>query len=165
MNVRRTTLFVAALVALAACSPGEMIGEEIAENILESQEGVGDVEIDTDSGKIEVESEDGSFTIGGGEIPDGFPIDVPGGGDVMSVIETEDGSSVSLLFPADEFDSLADFYEGWIEDSGLEISSTFNNSSDPRSMTWVVSVDDDTTYSIMVTEGDENAVVTLTTGG
>ncbi len=77
-------LLASGMLLLAACSPGE----ELTEQIAESQEGVGDVEIDEDSGEVSVESDEGSATFGGGELPDDFPIDMPEGGEVQSVIET-----------------------------------------------------------------------------
>lgn len=46
---------------MVACSSPS---EELAEQIIESQEGVGDVEIDEEGGEVSVETDDGSMTLG-----------------------------------------------------------------------------------------------------
>lgn len=138
-------------LALAACSSGA----EVEEQLIESQEGTGDVEIDIGGdGQISVEGEDGegSFSIGGGEVPDGFPIEVMGGGEVQAVVDTEDGTSVSVRYE-DDYDSVRSFYEEWAESNG-EIVNTMEI-SDPQSVTWQVE-DGDRTYSISL--GDIGAM-------
>jgi hypothetical protein len=141
-----TALAVLAL-ALVACSPGE----ELAEQVLESEEGVGDVEIDAGSGevRIEGEGEDGeSFSIGGGEIPDGFPIDVPGGGEVQSVVEQGDEALVAVRWE-DDFDSIASFYEDWVGSHGEVVNKT--EVSEPQSVSWTVE-DGNQAYAITVSD-------------
>ena len=90
---RWVVLSGALVVTLAACS-----STTVTEQILEGQEGVGNVEIDEEDGnvKIEIESEDGeaSVVIGGGEVPDGFPIPIADGGTVMAV--GEQGSEATV---------------------------------------------------------------------
>ena len=56
---RNTIAFTAIFLAIAACSPGG----GLAEQILEGQEGIENVEIDESTGevKIEVEGEDGGL--------------------------------------------------------------------------------------------------------
>lgn len=141
-----TALAVLAL-GLVACSPGE----ELAEQVLESEEGVEDIEIDAGSGEISVEGEgeDGeSFSIGGGEIPDGFPIDVPGGGEVQSVVEQGDEALVAVRWE-DDFDSIASFYEDWVSSHGEVVNKT--ETSDPKSVSWSVE-DGNRVYAITVAD-------------
>ncbi len=140
--MRRPTIAVAltALVLLmAGCqSASETISEEILENI----DGVDDVEIDEDSGEIRLETEDGSFSFGGGEIPDGLDIAVPDGGEVLVTLDAPDGISVSLEFDIDSFESVVEFYEGWVaSDSGeWESNSASFTSAEGvalKSETWI----------------------------
>jgi len=150
-------LLISGLLVLAACSPGE----ELAEQIAESQEGVDDVEIDEDSGEFSVESEEGSATFGGGELPDDFPVDMPDGGDVQSVIEQEDAVIVSVSYDND-FSAIADHFQGWIDDNGLEQINRFE-SSDPQSITWA-GESEQQGYNITVAAADDTVQVTVMTG-
>ncbi len=146
----------AASLMLAACSPGE----ELAEQLLESEDGTADVEIDTDSGEISVEGEGedgGSFSIGGGEIPEGFPIDSPGGGEVQSVMEAEGEAVVSIRYEED-FDEIRDFFEDWVSDNGDITNET--ETSQPQSVTWGVE-DGDQTYSISIVDAGQFVQATL----
>ena len=105
---------------LAACGTAS---ETIAERAFES-EGDGDVDVEVDEGdgsvSVEFEDEDGggSATFGGGEIPDDFPIPVPGGGTIIQVVELGDGAqSVSLQYGTGDFDRISDefieYFEGF----------------------------------------------------
>lgn len=160
MRIRRIVVVLAALtLTLSACSGGD-----IAEEILEGQEGVGDVEIDENNGSlvIEVEDEDGggSAVIGGGEVPDGFPIPVPDGGTVVSTFTQDSDAIVTITYPASEYDSLVATYQDFVDNSGGDVN-TFT-SSDPASVTWTVSADG-ASYNISVTEGNPDVTVYLVT--
>jgi hypothetical protein len=134
MKMGRTAAVMGAFaLLLTACGGGEL-----AEQIIESQEGVGDIEIDESSGTVVVEIEDeegdASISIGGGEIPDDFPVPVPEGGTVQSVVTMDTGASLSMLFPSDEFESLKDFYSSWA--SGESDDVTTFESSNPKAASW-----------------------------
>ncbi len=154
--MRTIVLPVVAVLALAACSGGD-----VAEQILESQEGVGDVDINENNGsvQIEVEGEDGeTAVIGGGEVPEGFPIPVPDGGDVASVFTQGSDATVTLTYPASEYDSLVATYQAFVDGTGGDVN-TFT-SSDPESITWTVTTSD-AGYNISITEGDPDVSVFL----
>lgn len=160
MRIRRCIVLLAALtLTLSACS-----GADVAEGILENQEGLGDVEIDENNGSvvIEVDDEDGggSAVIGGGDVPDGFPIPVPDGGTVVSVFTQDADAIVTLTYPASEYDSLVSAYQDFVDGSGGEVSTV--TSSNPSSITWNVTVEG-SYYNISVSEGDPDTTVYLVT--
>ena len=157
--MKRTAIAITALFfVVAACSPGE----GLAEQILESQEGIDNVEINEDTGevKIEVEGEDGdSVVIGGGDIPDGFPIDVPGGGEVQAVLQSGTDATVSLMFDVTDFDTVIAFYENWIEKTGSEVVNKFESAA-PKSVAWTLE-DGSSSYTISVSEAGGQTIVSL----
>jgi hypothetical protein len=120
---RFTVVLVAMVLVLAAC---QSAGEQLSEQVLEQVDGVDDVDINTDTGEVNVVTDDGSLTIGGGEIPDGFPIPAPDGYEVLAVFMAEDEGSVSLLYPQDRFDELTSFYMDWVGSQPEEWSSSTN---------------------------------------
>ena len=81
---RRHTMTAVALVALlgagtVACGGDDSAneaGDELAEQLAEAGAGVDDVEIDSESGEVDIETEDGSVSIGS-DLPDDFPEDIP----------------------------------------------------------------------------------------
>jgi hypothetical protein len=95
---------------LAAC---QSASETIAEQLAEQVEGVDNVEIDTDSGQVKIETDEGAVTIGGGELPDDFPIPLPDGYQVVSVFTAEGTSAVSLAYPEGNFDDIVAFFDDW----------------------------------------------------
>lgn len=117
-------VIVAGVLLLSAC---QSASEELAEQIAEQADGVSDVDINTDTGEVKVETEDGSITVGGGDIPDDFPIPTPDGYEVVAVFTADTEASVSLLYPQDRFDELTEFYDGWTESQPWEWSSSTNS--------------------------------------
>jgi hypothetical protein len=157
---RVLVLLAAVILAMSACS-----GADVAEQILESQEGVGDVDINENNGSVQIEVQDeggeGSVVIGGGEVPADFPIPVPDGGTVAMAISTGDGASVTITYPASEYDSLVSTYQSFVDGSGGDVTTM--DSSTPRSKTWSVTTETES-YYISVSEGDPDAVVSLIVG-
>lgn len=125
--MKRIAIIIAVIaVVAAACGAAT---EQLTEQIIEqSGGGDADVDLDLDSGQVSVETEDGSITIGGGEIPDGFPVPFPDGGNVQSTFVSDGAASVSVAYPKDRFDELVAYYEDWTASQGGEWStSTFTN--------------------------------------
>jgi hypothetical protein len=111
-------IFVLALLA-AACG-GEQISEQIAEGAIG---GNADVEIsgDGDDFSINVESDDGSLSLGSGaSLPDEMEIPVPDGGDVT--MAGTQGTSVfaAVSYPKDRYDEIVAFYDSWTDGAGGE---------------------------------------------
>ncbi len=112
----RLVLIAALALVAAACGS---VAERVVENAVENNAGIENVEIDQDSGEISIEFDDedgsGSLTFGGGEIPDGFPIPLPDGGQVVAVIEQGDFQTVSLTYPGDRYDDVVEFFQEWAD--------------------------------------------------
>ncbi len=103
---RTATILVAAALVVTAC---QSASEQLAEQV----EGVTDVDIDLDTGQIKIETDDGSMTIGGGELPDGFAVPLPDGYKEISVFTTDDGSVVGVSYPQDRYDELVAHFDEW----------------------------------------------------
>lgn len=129
--MKRIAIAIVALaLILAGCqSVSENIAENIAENLAEGVEGVGDVDIDTESGEISIKTDDGAITIGGGEIPDGFPIPAPDGYIVASVFTNDESSNVSLAYPGADFAAIETFYDDWTAGQPTEWSKSSSSIS------------------------------------
>jgi hypothetical protein len=122
--------FVALALILTACqSVSENIAESITEKALEGVEGVDGVNIDTDSGQVSIETEDGAITIGGGEMPDGFAIPAPDGYKVTSVFTSDGTSSVSLAYDEGDFAAIEAFYDDWTASQPSEWSKSSSSIS------------------------------------
>ncbi len=105
-------VLVAMMLVLAAC---QSAGEQLSEQLVEQIDGVDDVDINTDTGEVSIETDEGSISIGGGEIPDGFPIPAPDGYEVSAVFTADSEGSVSLTYPQDQYDGLVDYYTDWVD--------------------------------------------------
>lgn len=145
---RTATIIVAAVLVVTACqSASEQLAEQVA--------GVNDVDIDTDTGQIRIETDEGSLSIGGGELPDGFPIPVPDGGDVMSVFTSGDQAAATVSYARDRYDELVRFYDEWTEgqsgDWNTGSSSFAQGGQTMRSSSWFGS-DTGIDISIAVTD-------------
>jgi hypothetical protein len=162
--LRNAVVFAAMTLMIAACSGGDIAGN-IAEEVLEGQEGVGDVEINENNGSVQIEVEDedgeGSVVIGGGEVPADFPLPVPDGGTVAMSISSEEGASLTMTYPLSDYDSLVSTYQSFVDGTGGDVTTM--ESSDPRSKTWSVTTETES-YYITVSESDPDAVVSLIVG-
>ena len=126
--MKRLVLVVSVLaLAVSAC---QAASEQLTEQILEQQDGVNNVDFDADSGQVSVETDDGSISIGGGEVPSGFGVPFPDGCEVASVFETDSDAAVSVTYPSDRYDELVAFYDDWTAGQSGEWnrgSSTFDS--------------------------------------
>lgn len=163
-------------------------GDSTAERILESQEGIDNVELDEgdlsftvtdDEGNtLSVTGDEDSLTItgdggssigvfGGGEIPDDFPIPSPPGSDVQSVLETPGGSIVILEYARDDYsyEELVAFYEDFSRGDGIAVTGKLVSEAAPASVAWFLQVGD-ASYNIGVHDPTDSALlVQLTTSG
>ncbi len=118
---------VAGALVLTACQAAT---EQLAEKALEQVEGAENVDIDVESGEVSLETDEGKITIGGGEVPDGFGIPLPDGGDVMSVFTADESANVTLSYAGADYDSIVAFFTDWTSSQSEEWStstSSFGN--------------------------------------
>jgi hypothetical protein len=129
---RRILLAVAtigfAIVATSCGAAAEKLSEEAVERAIESGGG-GDVELDVsgdgDEFTVNVESEDGTFSVGSDvEIPGDLQIPVPEGGTATSSGTQEGAVFASITYPIDRYDELVAFYDNWTSGTGDEWDSS-----------------------------------------
>lgn len=115
---------VFALLVAACSSASDKAAEELAERLIEAGAD-GDVDIDVsgdgEDATINVETEEGSLSIGtGSDLPDALTIPVPDGGNVT--VSGTQGTAVfaSLTYEQGRFDEITEFYEQWTAGSGDE---------------------------------------------
>lgn len=122
---------VAAALATAALLTG-CSGESIAERLTEEavgRAGGGNVDIDTDTGSLSFDSDEGSFNIGSQDVPDELPDEfpLPGGAVVMGSMSqsNDDGVDVGLQAQLEEsFDEAVAYFDAELEASGWTVSET-----------------------------------------
>ncbi|MFV2000560.1 MAG: hypothetical protein ACC654_09385 [Acidimicrobiia bacterium] len=107
---RIVLILLGGALVLGAC---QSASEVLTEQIAEQAEGVNNVEVNTETGEFKIETDEGTISVGSGEIPDGFPIAVPDGGDVISNVTVGSQVGLTLLYPMDRYDGLVVFYDDW----------------------------------------------------
>ncbi len=168
----RTTLGVAVLGAALVLGTGcgaaaDKAAERVSEEATEEALGGGNVDID-DDGNVEVETEDGSLSVGTGELPDDWPEDIPvieGATLEGAYSSSSNGESVHTASLTTD-DSVADvlaFYKdelsGWTVDQ--ESTSEVNGSE-----SGILTVSDgDRTAAITASETDGTTNVSITHTG
>jgi hypothetical protein len=161
------SLFVVLMIGAAACGGGAT--HEVAENILEQQPGVQNVEVDDTSISMSFESEEGdiSMEMGTGDLPDGFPFPIPDGCDVVgsSRWEGPDGVAMQagLEFPPAEFDAIVGFYEAFLEDEGFDITKTVTG-TDTDTMVMLLAEGPEATASVVASSYEGGASANLNWG-
>lgn len=135
MRTKITAIAVVGALLLTAC--GSAV-EEITENAIENDLGE-DVELDLDDGQVNIESDEGSLSIGGGEVPEGFGIALPDGGEVVTSMDSTSGDAVmqavSLQYDPGTYEELVEFYTDWVGDMESNKQET---SGDQRSTFWAI---------------------------
>jgi hypothetical protein len=115
----------------------EQVAEQIAEQAIEQDTG-GDVDIEMsdEGGMIQVETDEGTATYGGGEIPEDIDVPFPNNGKVMMSATTDTESTVMVQYPGAEFEEIASFYRDWADGSGIEFEHMTLNMSGVQSEAW-----------------------------
>ena len=165
--MRRLLILVGVIALLVvACSGDDDAGQSVDE-----QDGGGDIEVESDGGDGGDDGggdggEDASGSGSGGvELPDDFPIEVPPGGEVFGVSESDGVYVVIVEYPGDAFDSVVEFFDAELADEGFAVSSPFGNTD--ISASW--SGERGSESLTMTAQGGDQVIVSITydsgTGG
>lgn len=139
------TVLVLGLAATGCGNAAEKVTQKAAEKITEKaieQSGGGTVDIQQsgsgDDQVVKVETEEGTMSFGGGELPSDLTIPVPDGGKVTASLSMADNITVSLTYPKGDYDKIVKFYEDWAKSGNFQKNS-YESSSDGEavhSVTW-----------------------------
>ncbi len=140
---------------LGACqSASEVLTEQIAEQV----EGVNNVEVNAETGEFKIETDEGSFSVGSGEIPDGFLIPVPDGGDVISNVTVGNQVGITVLYPMDRYEEIVALYDDWTaQQPGEWITFSGANSAGEqtfRNASWILEDPSGTATGFMIGVSD-----------
>ncbi len=168
----RTTIGRMAIVAgmgvvLSSCGAvtenvAENLAETAVERAMENETGESvdfDLDASGDSMVISIDTPDGSqeMTFGSGEVPDGFPIPIPDGATVQSVVTTGDqGAFVTATAPASAFDAIVELYEGYYAEFDDVIST-----NGPDQASWA---SESATSFVTIARSGEETIITATAG-
>jgi hypothetical protein len=139
---RRRSLLAAApavvigLAVLGSCS-SEDVAEQLTEQAIESSGGEGaNVDVDSETGQVDIETEDGSMSFGTAELPDDWPseIPLPDGYELTNAMVTgADGERSFIIggtFDGDAMETFDSLTEQFAEDGWTEVTKTDMSSSD-----------------------------------
>jgi hypothetical protein len=124
MKVRRAAVAVLAAAAafgMAGCGLGQQAAETAAEQLAEQQLGDGsNVEINED-GSVKIEGEDGTFEAGTGNLPEGWPADVPvpdGFTVYGGAVDTASGTATAIFEAPGDATAQVEAYVASLESAG-----------------------------------------------
>ena len=142
-------------------------GEEVAEQAIES---ITDTELDADfnDGSITIDSEEGSVSIGGTEIPEDFPSDVPvySNADVVWTSFSSADETYWIDFEStDDYTEIKAYYDEEIEKDGWELYDTSTYTSDGQETTLYSADRDNRTLIVTLShsESEDKTMISVST--
>lgn len=147
-SYRLAALAIAALIATGCGSVTDNLAENLTERALErvveaSDDNLSGVDIDTDGGRIRVETEDGVSEMGfGGDAPEGMSAPLPDGASVLMSSTNPSGYFVQLEVERPLADVVAFYDREYPDAERSEMTSTVDGERF-ESHTWRVGGDDD----------------------
>ncbi len=167
-NNKKILTIVVLVVVVLFIAQSLFSPERMAERMIENSVG-GDIDIDSDSGQIEIKGEDGeSMKVTTGkktELPKDWPSSVPIFPDStiessMSIAGQEEAISHNVTFSTNaDFDKIADFYTDELEKGGWTIAQTITT-GDGSMIT--ATKDDNNSVSVYIGADDKGTTVTIT---
>lgn len=116
-------ILVLCIAVLALSVTGcQTIADKAAEEVIEQSTGV---EVDKSGEDVTIKGEDGTEITAstGGELPEGFPEDVPVyEGEIVNTIKADKGYSV-IVATTDDVQTITDWYKAELEKEGWEIKT------------------------------------------
>jgi len=146
-------LAVLLAVPLTGCAKA---AEKVAEKAIENASG-GDANVDlsNNGGTVKVETEEGSATYGGGEIPDSIDVSFPSGGTVLVSTDTTTESSVMVQYDGASFDDIVAELQNWVDGSGEEYEQMSITAGGVQSQTWT---SDTTSIGVQTCASDSDSM-------
>jgi hypothetical protein len=131
-------LAVMLVLSVTGCAKAaEKVSEKVAEKAIEnSSGGNANVDISGDGGTVKIQTEEGSATYGGGEIPDSVDVAFPSGGKVMASTDTSTDASVMVQYEGANFDDIVASLQKWVDKASGDFEAASMSVSGMRSQTW-----------------------------
>lgn len=148
------------LTGVSGCGKAaEKIGQKATEKAIESGAD-GNADVDISDGEMNIETEDGSFSVGSGEIPDSWPEDVPlpDGLEVLSAMDMgSDGESMINVSGTTDMtpDEVTAFYESGLD--GWSESDSFSSRAEEGGMSSVSYEQDGRTVGVTILDDPDEA--------
>jgi len=139
--VRRAMIVGLALllvVPLTGCAKAaEKVSEKVAEKAIENASGGNaNVDLSNNGGTVKVQTDQGSATYGGGEIPDSIDVPFPSGGTVMVSTEASTGASVMVQYDGGNFDDIVATFQNWVDNSSDQYEPVSVDAGGVRTQSW-----------------------------
>lgn len=156
-----TGLALGLTIGLSACGKAaEKLSEKAAEKVVEKAAGDGaNVDINSKDGTFSIETDEGSFNVGGGEVPDDWPSDVPVPDKftVMSNMNLSSGDEVNMNMSGTtsmSVDDVIDFYSDAM--SAWKESGKTSMTSDGQTVKNLMLSRDDEMLTISASDSDDD---------
>jgi hypothetical protein len=130
------TIGLVALLAMAVTGCGKA-AEKVAEKAIENASG-GDANVDIsgNGGTVQIQTDEGSATYGGGAIPGAIDVSFPSGGNVVVSTDTSTEASVMVQYDGGNFEDIVASFQGWVDDSSEQFEAASITASGIQSQTW-----------------------------
>ncbi|MFH1536956.1 MAG: hypothetical protein ABID45_03150 [Patescibacteria group bacterium] len=164
-------VFLCAVFVLSGCSLTDSLmdkaGEKVAEEAIETMTN-SELDADFNDGTISINSEEGSVSIGGTEIPDDFPSDVPvyANAEVVWTSFSSGDETYWIDFEStDDYTEIKAYYDAEIESNGWEVYDSSTYTSDGQETTLYSADRDNRTLIVTLShsESENKTMISVST--
>jgi hypothetical protein len=137
-RVMSVALAVMLMVSVTGCAKAaEKVSEKVAEKAVEnSGGGNANVDISGNGGTVQVQTEEGSATFGGGKVPASIDVSLPSGGAVMASTDTSTEATVMVQYAGANFDDIVASLQKWVDGAPGDFQTATMSASGVQSQTW-----------------------------
>jgi len=152
-------LAVILMLSVTGCAKA---AEKVTEKAIENASG-GDanVDISNNGGTVQVQTDQGSATFGGGEIPDSIDVDLPSGGNVVSSIEADSGATVMVEYPDANFDDIVATLQSWVDAQPDDYTAFTSSGGGIQNQTWASDTTAISVQTCTTTSGGQGVCVSV----
>lgn len=131
-------LAVILVVSVTGCaSAANKVTEKVAEKAIENASGGNaNVDISNNGGTIQVQTDQGSATYGGGDIPDSIDVSFPSGYEVIASSDTPTDASVQLDYADRTFDDIVASLQSWVDGQPGDFNATTSSGNGVQIQAW-----------------------------